>query len=141
MGKRLVKRLRVTPKNAAVDPLERARENNPARRSQPVSFAHALNALMVEQKRVNRSRLQRLRAAWEMAVDNVRGLSSAAKRAEIRSLAKTGEVQITVAGASLQHEVGVVYKQALLKQMRELLEGKDSISGLKVKTKRGGRRR
>lgn len=141
MAARLVKRKRTKPQDAATDPLERARENNPARRSQPVSFAHAMNALMIEQRKVNRSRLQRLRAAWEMAVEGVKGLSPAAKYAEVRSLAKSGEVQVTVYNPSIAHEVGVVYKAAILKQLREILTGKDSVSGIKVKTKRGGRHR
>jgi hypothetical protein len=76
-----------------------------------------------------------------MVIEGIPGLSNRAMSAEIRSLAKSGEVQVTVNNPSLAHEIGVVYKSEILEQLRELLEGKDSIAGLKVKTKRGGRRR
>ncbi|MDC1142962.1 hypothetical protein OAU50_07715 [Planctomycetota bacterium] len=141
MATRLVKRVRVKTQDAATDALERAQENNPARRSQPVSFAHGLSVLMAEQKRVNRSRLHRLRRAWAIAVDEISGLSGRALNAEVRSIAKTGEVQVTVGNPSLAHEIGVVFKSEILRHLRELLTGKDSIAGLKVNLKRGGRRR
>lgn len=141
MTKRLVHKPRITPAKAATKPLERLRQNTRRRPAMPVSFAHALSSLMDQQKRINRSRLQRVRGAWEMALEQVEGVhADAAKSAEVRSVSKTGEVHVTVANPGLAHELGVVYRKALLDKMRELLQGKDSISDLIVKP-RGGRSR
>lgn len=135
MATRLVKREKNDPRNAPADPLARLRDN--ARRPMPVPFAQALTVLLTEQKRVNRSRLQRLRGAWEMAVEQVEGINAeAAKKAEIRSVGKSGGVQVTVDNPGLAHELGVVYRQPLLNKLRELLEGKDSVSDLIVKVRR-----
>jgi len=132
MTTRLVKRPKISPQQASKDPLERLRQN--ARTPVlPVPFAQALTVLLTEQKRVNRSRLQRIRAAWEMAVEQTPGLSAAARRAEVRSIGKTGAVQVLVDSPALAHELGVVYRGALLACMRELLQGKDSVSELVVK--------
>lgn len=138
MTTRLVKRPKISPQQASKDPLERLRQN--ARKPVlPVPFAQALTVLLTEQKRVNRSRLQRIRAAWEMAVEQINGLSEAAKRAEVRNVSKTGAVHVVVDSPALAHELGVVYRNRLLELMRELLAGKDSVSELVVKP-RGGRR-
>lgn len=103
----------------------------------PVPFAQALTVLLTEQKRVNRSRLQRLRGAWDMAVEQVEGINGeAARRAEVRSVGKTGAVHVIVGNPGLAHELGVVYRDPLLNKLRELLEGKDSVSELTVKVKR-----
>ncbi|MCZ7604494.1 MAG: hypothetical protein M5U25_00175 [Planctomycetota bacterium] len=132
MTTRLVKRPKISPQQASKDPLERLRQN--ARTPVlPVPFAQALTVLLTEQKHVNRSRLQRIRAAWEMAVEQTPGLSAAARRAEVRSIGKTGAVQVLVDSPALAHELGVVYRGALLACMRELLQGKDSVSELVVK--------
>lgn len=132
MTTRLVKRPKISPQQASKEPLERLRQN--ARTPVlPVPFAQALTVLLTEQKRVNRSRLQRIRAAWEMAVEQTPGLSAAARRAEVRSIGKTGAVQVLVDSPALAHELGVVYRGALLACMRELLQGKDSVSELVVK--------
>jgi hypothetical protein len=133
MTTRLVKRSRVDPKDAAKDPLTRLRQY--ARKPvMPVPFAQALTVLMADQKRLNRSRLLRLRAAWEMAIDQISGLNhEAAKRAELRSVGKSGEVRVTVDSPALCHELGVVYRDQLLRRMRALLEGKDAISALVIK--------
>ena len=133
MKTRLVKRHQIDPKKAAKEPLQRLRQN--ARSTvMPVSMAHAMSALLTEQKRVNRSRLQRFRNAWELAVDETPGLSEGAKAAEVRSIGKTGEVLVHVISPALAHELGVVYREALLAKLRELLHGKDSVSNLVVKT-------
>lgn len=140
MTKRLVYKPRVTPRESAADPLERLRQNARRRPAMPVSFAGALSVLLADQKRINRSRLQRVRSAWEMALDSVPGVhANAARNAEVRSISKTGEVRVTVRNPGLAHELGVVYRKALLNRMRELLQGKDSISDLVVKAR--GRRR
>ena len=103
----------------------------------PVPFAQALTVLMGEQKRINRSRLQRLRGAWEMAIEQVEGISlDAARQAEVRSVSKTGAMFVTVSNPGLAHELGVVYREPLLRKLRSLLEGKDSVSELTVKVKR-----
>lgn len=103
----------------------------------PVPFAQALTVLLTEQKRVNRSRLQRLRGAWQIAIEQVEGINiEAARKAEVRSVGKTGAVQITASNPGLAHELGVVYREPLLHKLRELLEGKDSVSDLTVKVKR-----
>lgn len=132
MKTRLVKRPRIDPKHAATEPLQRLRQNARAK-AMPVSMAQALSVYLVDQKRVNRSRLQRLRAAWELAIEDTDGLSEAAKTAEIRNISKTGEVLIQVGSPALAHELGVVYREVLLNKLRELLQGKDSISNLAVK--------
>jgi hypothetical protein len=137
MTTRLVKRPRISPQQASKDPLERLRQNT-RKPVLPVPFAQALSVLLTEQKRINRSRLQRIRAAWEMAIEQTPGLSEAAKRAEVRNVGKTGAVHVIVDSPALAHELGVVYRSALLACMRELLEGKDSISELVVKIR--GRR-
>ena len=105
----------------------------------PVPFAQALSVLLTDQKRVNRSRLQRIKAAWEIALEQTPGVSKAAKRAEVMSIAKSGAIRVTVDSPALAHELGIVYREALLERMRALLQGKDSISELLVKT--GGRRK
>ena len=135
MATRLVKRLQIDPRKASADPLSRLRDN--ARKPMPVPFAQALTVLLTEQKRVNRSRLQRLRGAWEIAIAQVDGINvEAAKKASLRSVAKTGEVLVNLSNPGLAHELGVVYREPLLLKLRELLNGKDSISDLKVKVKR-----
>ncbi|MBZ0137153.1 MAG: hypothetical protein K8I27_12365 [Planctomycetes bacterium] len=136
MATRLVKRPKIDPRNASADPLTRLREGV-RKPVMPVSFAQALNVLLVDQKRVNRSRLQRLREAWEMAVDQVDGISKeAAKKAEISSVNKTGAVLVNVSNPGLAHELGVVYREPLLSKLRELLHGKDAVSDLTVRVKR-----
>jgi hypothetical protein len=141
MTTRLVRRPQISPKDAAKDPLERLRQN--ARNLlMPVPFAHALSVLLTEQRRVNRSRLLRLRGAWEMAVEQIPGLSTeAANRADVRSVGKSGEVRVTVDSPALAHELGVVYREKLLDRMKALLEGKDSISNLVIKPRHGYTRR
>lgn len=136
MTARLVRRPKIDPRNAPKDPLERLRSNMRRAPEMPVSFAHALNAFLADRKKLNRSRLQRVQAAWTLAVDGVPGLSEAARRAEVRSVSKTGEVHVTVQGGALAHELGVVYREIILKSLRELLQGKDSVSGLVVKHRR-----
>jgi hypothetical protein len=135
MTTRLVRRPQISPQQASKDPLTRLRQN--ARTPvMPVPFAHALAVLLTEQKRVNRSRLLRLRSAWEMAIEQVRGVNvEAAKRADVRSVGKSGEVRVTVDNPAQAHELGVVYREKLLDAMRELLDGKDSISSLVIKAK------
>jgi hypothetical protein len=141
MSTRLVTRPKISPKDAAKDPLTRLRQN--ARSPlMPVPFAQALSVLLTEQRRVNRSRLLRLRGAWEMAIDQIPGLNAeAAKRADVRSVGKSGEVRVTVDSPALAHELGVVYREKLLDRMRALLEGKDSISNLVIKPRHGYSRR
>lgn len=132
MTTRLVKRPKISPQQSSKDPLTRLRENT-RKPLPPVPFAHALSIHLNEQKRINRSRLQRVRGAWEMAIDQVPGIHrEAAAKAEVRSISKTGAVKVTVTNPGLVHELGVVYREALLAKLRELLEGKDSISDLQV---------
>lgn len=140
MANRLVRKPKTEPRRSAADPLERLRQNARRRPAMPVSMARALTALMSEQKRVNRSRLQRVRGAWQIAIDETDGVhENAAKSAEVRSVSKTGEVRVTVRNPGLAHELGVVYRKVILERMRELLQGKDSISNLVVRP--SGRRR
>lgn len=140
MATRLVKRTRIAPQDASKDPLERLRQNTRTP-LMPVSFAAALTVYMGEQKRNNRSRLQRIRNAWLMAIEQVPGVNAqAAAAAEVRNVAKTGAVHATLDNPSLAHELGVVYKQALFDKMRELLHGRDTISELMIHS-RGGRRK
>jgi hypothetical protein len=139
MTTRLVKRPRIDPRKSNPDPLKRLRQNKRTPLS-PVPFAQALTALLAQQKRVSRSRLQRVRSAWALAVEQVAGVhSDAAKKAVIRSMSKTGVVKVTVNNPGLAHELGVVYREALLNKLRELLQGKDSISDLTVQSR--GRRK
>jgi len=141
MATRLVKRTPIQPENASKDPLQRLRDNNRAAPVMPVSFAKALSVWMAEQRKINRSRLSRVRNAWEVAIDSVPGLNAeAAKRADVRSVAKTGAVIVTVDSPTLAHELGVVYRGALLKKLRELLAGRDSVSDLKVRARARPRR-
>jgi hypothetical protein len=136
MTKRLISRRVPHPWQASKDPLTRLRQYARAP-VMPVSLAQALSVHLADQKRLNKSRRTRLQAAWEMAVEQTHGLSAeAAKRAEVRAMANTGEVQVTVDSPALAHELGVVYRAALLKSLRELLAGTVSIAGLRVKTKR-----
>lgn len=134
MATRLVKRTRTDPQHASKDPLERLRQNARAPLS-PVSFAAAVNAYMLEQRRNNRSRLQRLRNAWELAVGQIPAISQAAAKADVRAVAKTGAMVVTVDNPALAHELGVVYRSVLLAKLRELLHGRDSISELTVKAR------
>ena len=132
MTTRLVKRPQISPQKSSKDRLTRLRENTRKPLS-PVPFAQALTVLLSEQKRVNRSRLQRVRGAWAIAVDETQGVhTDAAKKAEVVSVSKTGSVKVVVGNPGLAHELGVVYRGALLAKMRELLTGKDSISDLSV---------
>jgi hypothetical protein len=102
----------------------------------PVSFAAALNAYMGEQRRNNRSRLQRLRNAWLLAIEAVPGVNThASAKADVRAVAKTGAMIVTVDNPALAHELGVVYREPLLARLRELLKGRDSISELQVKSR------
>jgi hypothetical protein len=134
MATRLVKRPPNDPRKAPADPLARLRAN--AHRPMPVSFAQALSVHLGELKRVNRSRLQRLRNAWRLAIESVSGLNAeSASRAEVRNVTRTGAVHVTVSNPALAHELGVVYREALLTRMRELLEGRDSISDLVVRVR------
>ena len=139
MTTRLVKRPKISPQQASKEPLERLRQNT-RRTVMPVPFAQALSVLLTEQRQINRSRLQRFRAAWEMALEQISGVSAeAAKRAEVRSVGKSGAVRVVVDSPALMHELGVVYRNKLLETMRALLDGKDSISDLQVQTR--GRRK
>lgn len=138
MATRLVKRPRIDPATASKDPLERLRQNTRAPLA-PVSFAAAVSAYMGEQRRNNRSRLQRLRNAWELAVEQIPAISESAGKADVRAVAKTGAMIVTVDNPALAHELGVVYRSILLAKLRELLHGRDSISELTVKSR--GRRR
>lgn len=132
MTTRLVKRPQISPQKSSKDPLTRLRENT-RKPLAPVPFAQALTVLLGEQKRVNRSRLQRVRGAWTMAIEGVPGVhADAAKKAEAASVSKTGSLKVVVSNPGLAHELGVVYREALLAKMRELLTGKDSISSLTV---------
>jgi hypothetical protein len=140
MGNRLVKRTRVAPQTASKEPLERLRQNVRAPLL-PVSFAAALSAYIGEQRRNNRSRLQRVRNAWLLAIESVPGVNAtAAAQADVRAVAKTGAIHVTVDNPALAHELGVVYRNALLERLRELLKGRDSVSGLTIKS-RGARRK
>jgi hypothetical protein len=140
MGNRLVKRTRVAPQTASKEPLERLRQNVRAPLL-PVSFAAALSAYIGEQRRSNRSRLQRVRNAWLLAIESVPGVNAtAAAQADVRAVAKTGAIHVTVDNPALAHELGVVYRNALLERLRELLKGRDSVSGLTIKS-RGARRK
>jgi hypothetical protein len=134
MVTRLVKRPRIDPQSVSKDPLGRLRQNDRRTPVMPVSFAAALNAYMGEQRRSNRSRLQRVRNAWVLAVESVPGVNPNAARADVRAVAKTGAIVVTVDNPALAHELGVVYREPLLARLRELLQGRDSISGLQVKT-------
>ncbi|MCA8912203.1 MAG: hypothetical protein KDB82_10890 [Planctomycetes bacterium] len=139
MTTRLVKRPRIDPRKSDKDPLKRLRQNTRTPLV-PVPFAQALTVLLSEQKKVNRSRLQRVRGAWEMAIQQIEGIhAAAAKQAEVRSVSKTGVVKVTVGNPGLAHELGVVYRETLLAKMRELLQGKDSVSDLVVQSR--GRRK
>jgi hypothetical protein len=142
MAQRLVKREPQDPHNAPSGLLQRLRANNRGAPVMPVSFAQALSTWMAEQRKVNRSRLMRVRAAWEMAIEQVPGINvEAARRASVRSVAKTGAVIVTVDHPGLAHELGVVYRGALLAKLRELLAGRDSVSDLKVSARARGRGR
>ncbi len=139
MVTRLVRRSRTDPQTVSKDPLERLRQNSRAP-AMPVSFAAALNVFLGEQRRNNRSRLQRVRNAWALAVEEVPGISPSAADADVRAVARTGAVVVTVDNPALAHELGVVYREPLLAKMRELLKGRDSISELQVKTRSRRRR-
>jgi hypothetical protein len=136
MVTRLVRRPKTEPQSASKDPLERLRQNDRHALLMPVSFAAALNAYMGEQRRSNRSRLQRLRNAWALAIESVPGVNThAAAKADVRAVAKTGAMIVTVDNPALAHELGVVYREPLLARLRELLKGRDSISELQVKSR------
>lgn len=131
MATRLVKRSRFEPQNAAKDPLTRLRQN--ARTPvMPVSFAAALDAFATEQRRNNRSRANRLRHAWELAIEQLPGVPAAAKDAELRS--RDGRLTVTVDSPAMAHELGVVYRAALLAKLREI-DDRDTIIDLTVKAR------
>ncbi len=141
MVTRLVRRPKIDPQDVSKDPLERLRQNDRHTPVMPVSFAAALNAYIGEQRRNNRSRLQRLRNAWSLAVESVPGVNArAAEKADVRAVAKTGAMIVTVDNPALAHELGVVYREPLLARLRELLQGRDSISELQVKSRSRRRR-
>lgn len=131
MTTRLVKRPKIDPQNAAKDPLARLRQNvrTPV---MPVSFAAAMAAFSAEHRRNNRSRGNRLRDAWELAVSQVAGVPRAAKDADVR--ARDGKVTVTVDNPALAHELGVVYRAALLAKMKEI-DNRDTIIALTVKAR------
>lgn len=133
MATRLVKRARKAPAETSKDPLQRARDNYPRRVSLPVSMAQAMNALLDETRKLNKSRRARLQGALSIALGDIPGLEAVGDRAQIVNVDKTGVVHIAVNGSTLAHELGVVYKSALLNKLRELLHGKDSLAGIVVK--------
>lgn len=134
MATRLVKRTRKTPAEAAKEPLARLRENYPRRSSQPVSMAAAVTAYLTEFRKLNKSRRTRLQGALELALAEIPGIEVAPGQVQVGSVGKDGTVHITVASGALAHELGVVYKRELLGKMRQLLQGKDSLAGITVKT-------
>lgn len=136
MATRLVKRARKTPSETAKDPLQRARDNYPRRVSMPVSMAHAMNAFLEETRKLNKSRRARLQGALELALAEIPGLDVAPGAAWVAKEGKDGVVHIGVDGPTLAHELGVVYKAALLGKLRELLKGKDSLADLSVRAGR-----
>jgi hypothetical protein len=142
MANRLVQRTRQDPQKAPKDLLQRLRDNNRGAPLMPVPFAQGLRAWMAEHRKNNRSRLSRVRNAWEIAIEQVPGLNAeAAARASVRSVSRTGAIVVTVDNPSLAHELGVVYRGALLQKMRELLSGKDSVADLKVRSSPRARKR
>lgn len=136
MANRLVKRTRKTPLETSKDPLQRARDNYPRRVSMPVSMAHAMNAFLEESRKVNKSRRARLQGALELALLEIPGLQGVGNRAQVANISKDGTVNIVVDSPTLAHELGVVYKAALLNKLRELLKDKDSLAGITVRTAR-----
>lgn len=136
MANRLVKRTRKTPLETSKDPLQRARDNYPRRVSMPVSMAHAMNAFLEESRKVNKSRRARLQGALELALLEIPGLQGVGSRAQVANISKDGTVNIVVDSPTLAHELGVVYKAALLNKLRELLKDKDSLAGITVRTAR-----
>lgn len=133
MATRLVKRARKAPAETSKDPLQRARDNYPRRVSLPVSMAHAMNALLDETRKLNKSRRARLQGALAIALGDIPGLENVGEAAQIVNVDKSGVVHIAVSGSTLAHELGVVYKTALLNKLRELLHGNDSLAGIVVK--------
>ncbi|MBX3473971.1 MAG: hypothetical protein KF754_06270 [Planctomycetes bacterium] len=136
MANRLVKRTRKTPLETSKDPLQRARDNYPRRVSMPVSMAHAMNAFLEESRKVNKSRRARLQGALELALLEIPGLQGVGSRAQVANISKDGTVNVVVDSPTLAHELGVVYKAALLNKLRELLKDKDSLAGITVRTAR-----
>jgi hypothetical protein len=133
MATRLVKRTRKTPAEAAKEPLQRLRENYPRRSTQPVSMAAAVTAYLAEFRKLSKSRRTRLQGALELALADIPGLEIAPGHVHVGSVGKDGMVHITVDSPTLAHELGVVYKRELLDNMRQLLQGKDSLAGITVK--------
>ncbi len=136
MVTRLVKRSRTAPMESAKDPLLRARENYPRRSAQPVSMAAALSAYLDEARKVNKSRRGRMQGALALALAEIAGLEHVGDRAHVFSVGKDGTLHIGVENPTLAHELGVVYKAALLAKLRELLDGKDALAGITVKATR-----
>lgn len=136
MANRLVKRTRKAPSETSKEPLQRARDNYTRRVALPVSMAHALNAFLDENRKLNKSRRGRFQGALELALAEIPGLEGVGDRAHVASIGKDGTVHIGVEGPTLAHELGVVYKAALLNKLRELLHGKDSLAGITVKATR-----
>lgn len=141
MANRLVRRSYKTPVQASKDPLERLRENYPRRASQPVSMAQAVSAFLGEFRKLNKSRRARIQGALELALGDLPDVGGDATHARVDNISKDGVVHVTVEGSTLAHEIGVVYKAALLQKMRALLQGKDSLAGIVVKAGRAARTR
>lgn len=133
MVTRLVKRTSTAPGQSAKDPLQRLRENYPRRSAQPVSMAAALSAYLTEARKLNKSRRSRIAGALALALAEIPGLEGVGDRAHVFSIGKDGVVHIGVDNPTLAHELGVVYKAALLAKLRELLSGKDSLAGITVR--------
>ena len=105
----------------------------------PVSFATALGAYNTEQKRDNKSRRHRVNRAWAEALMSVMGENGRgyAGRCQVQSVA-AGVVKVGVDNSSLAHELGVVYRRALLERLRELLKGEESLLDLSVRVVSNG---
>ncbi|MBE7490706.1 MAG: hypothetical protein HS108_02920 [Planctomycetes bacterium] len=140
MANRLVKRAPKAPLVAPKDPLQRARDNYPRRVAMPVSMAQAMSVFLDEARKLNKSRRARIQGALEIALAEIPGLAGVRDRIKVGGVDKGGTVQLVVDGPTLAHELGVVYKAALLDKLRRLLQGKDSLAGITVKAGRTAQR-
>lgn len=132
MQERLVQRKSYRDSDRKADPLDQARANKPGM-SMPVPFAAALSAYLKHTKKQAKSKRATVETAWRYAVESVDGLQGIVDKTHVRSVTKTGALVVLVNGSSLAHQLGVVYRNRLLKCIREMLDGRYTIASLVVK--------